>query len=120
MRSRAPMPPLAQLSVSDLPPTGQCRVNNAWSAVMVGAVVPLLVQASWEVARWRVHQQQRAAAAVAAAAARDSAAAARAVAEVDEEEGEPWHSLVPTGSCLPVEMLLLSSLVWCWATLLLA
>lgn len=114
------MPPLAQLGVSDLPPTGQCRVVNAWSAVMVGAVVPLLVQASWEVARWRVHQQQRAAAALAAATAQDPTAAARAVAEVEEEEGEPWHSLVPTGSCLPVEMLLLSSLVWCWATLLLA
>lgn len=114
-RSRIPMPPLAQLGAVSLPPATQCYVINAWSAVVVGAAVPLATQAWWELARWRAYHQQRAAAALAAAGAGDLAAAASAAAE--EEEGEAWHSLVPTGHCLPVEMLLFSSLVWCLATL---
>ena len=108
------MPPLAQLGAISLPPASQCYIINAWSAVMGGAAVPLAIQAFWELARWRAYHQQRATAALAAAGTGGPAAAALAVAE--DEDGEPWHSLVPTGHCLPVEMLLLSSLVWCLAT----
>lgn len=115
-----PLPPLAQLTVSALPPASQCRVVNAWSAVMLGAAVPLAVQGFWELARWRAYQQQRVAAAIAATGGTDPAAAARATEAVEEEEGEFWHGMVSTGHRLPAEMLLCSSLVWCLATLALA
>ncbi|PRW56673.1 hypothetical protein C2E21_4419 [Chlorella sorokiniana] len=119
MLHRVPLPPLAQLSVRDLPPALQCRVINAWSAVMVGAAVPLAIQAFWELARWQEYQQRRAAAALAAANVGDPAAAALAAVELKEDDGEPWHSLVPTGHCMPVEVLLFSSLVWSIAALVL-
>ncbi len=113
-RSRIPMPPLAQLGVSDLQPASQCYIINAWSAVVVGAAAPLAIQAWWELARWQAYQQQRVAAALAATGAGDPTAALSAA---EEEEGEAWHSLLPSGHRLPVEMLLFSSLVWCLATL---
>ncbi|PRW57079.1 cdp-diacylglycerol--inositol 3-phosphatidyltransferase [Chlorella sorokiniana] len=119
-----PILPLAQLSASNLPPASQCRAINAWAALMIGAAVPLAIQAVWELARWRAFQQQRAAAAAAAAAARAGtsaehrAGAVGATAEDEQQEGaEFWHAPVSAGHRLPVILVLCSSLVWCLAVL---
>lgn len=104
------LPPLAAHDLLVLPAPQQCRVVNAWAVLMMGAVVPLAVQAKWELARWRVFRQRH-------RGGQAAAAAAAAVAE-EEEGGEAWHQIVPSGLHWPLEALLCSTLVWCIAHLI--
>ncbi|PRW33115.1 hypothetical protein C2E21_7843 [Chlorella sorokiniana] len=117
-----PMPLLAHLSLHVLPESRKCHAVNTWTTFMLGVVVPLLIQAYWEKARWRAYWQQhwrQQAAAAAEPAGGNPAAAALAAAATEEEapSGEAWHALMSSGQRWPIELLLCSSLVWCLSIL---